>query len=85
MLRGNAKFRIQSEIGAAISTLTVGVRGISLAIVAAHFFEGKKLVSKFPQRAVPGLSPARWDRIGVFGKRKLKVFLWTKKRLIYPT
>ena len=39
MLRGNAKFRIQSEISAAISTLTAGV-GILLAIVAAHFFEG---------------------------------------------
>ena len=34
MLRGNAKFRIQSKINAAISTL------ISLAIVAAHFFKG---------------------------------------------
>ena len=34
MLRGNAKFRIQSEISAAISTLTAGT------IVAAHFFKG---------------------------------------------
>ena len=40
MLRGNAKFRIQSEISAAISTLTAGVGGILLAIVAAHFFKG---------------------------------------------
>ena len=40
MLRGNGKFRIQSEISAAISTLTAGVRGISLAIVAAHFLKG---------------------------------------------
>ena len=40
MLRGNVKFRIQSEISAAISTLTAGVRRISLAIVAAHFLKG---------------------------------------------
>ena len=69
MLRGNANFRIQSEISAAISTLTAGVRGILLAIVAAHFLKGivfSKLVWKFPQRAFPGLSLARWDRIGVF-------------------
>ena len=40
-----------------------------LAIVAAHFLKGivsAKLVRKFVQRAFPGLSQARWDRIGVF-------------------
>ena len=60
---------------------------LSLSL-AAHFLKGivfSKLVWKFPQRAFPELSPARWDRIGVFWKRELKVFLCTKKRLIYPT
>ena len=61
MLRGNAQFRIQSEISAAISTLTAGVRG-SLAIVAARFLKGivfSKLVWKFPQARFSRMEPGQ--------------------------
>ena len=40
MLRGNAKFRIQSESSAAILALTAGVRGDVAGACSAHFFKG---------------------------------------------
>ena len=40
MLRGNANFRIQSEISAAISTLIAGVRGDLAGNCCCAFFKG---------------------------------------------
>ena len=59
MLR--AKFRMQLEISAAISTLTAGVGGNLTGNGCCAFLKGivfLKLVRKFPQRAFPGLSQA---------------------------
>ena len=71
MLRGNAKFRIQSEISAAISTLTAGVRGDLAGNCCCAFFKGNCFLEaglEVSATRFPGLSPARWDRIGVFEK-----------------
>ena len=58
MLRGSAKFRIQSEIGAAVSTLTAGVRRNLASNCCCAFFKG----NCFPE---PGseVSATRFSRI----------------------
>ena len=72
MLLGNANFRIQSEISAAISTLTAEVRRNLAGNCCCAFFERNcffsKLVGLEVSATFPGLSPVRWDRKAFFEK-----------------